>query len=330
MKNSKVIPFVLFLVLVGFIAILSFRNTDNPIANIIDTSVEGEFLGCYVSKLAKDTYVIKLENVSDGKVSGMLAFNNFEKDSSSGTFEGTYTDGILLGEYVFNSEGMESNRQVIFKNEGDSFIQGFGEVKSEGDKEVFVDLNNITYEPSLNFIKNETCLEYFSDSYNSITFYHDPIFHVSRSTLTPTIDWKLNAKQTGVLIARLSIPKAFLPDTNFSNAYLTVGRSSDVNQIKNCLVADKNINEKSAGIVSIDGNDFTKFTFNDAGAGNFSETTSYRGIHDGECYVIEHTIRSTNIDNYSADQGIKEFDKTIVQKELENIIKSMVLLVNGD
>ena len=80
----------------------------------------------------------------------------------------------------------------------------------------------------------------------------------------------------------------------------------------------------------IDDHPFSKFTLNDAGAGNLYETTSYRGLFDGDCYAIEYTIHSTNIGNYSPDQGVKEFDKVKVQEELEKILDSFKFLISSN
>ena len=74
--------------------------------------------------------------------------------------------------------------------------------------------------------------------------------------------------------------------------------------------------------VSLHGMDYTKLTVSDAGAGNFYDVTSYRMIKDSQCYALEYTIHSTNIGNYSPDQGITEFDKTKIQTILESIVKS--------
>jgi glycosyltransferase involved in cell wall biosynthesis len=142
-------------------------------------------------------------------------------------------------------------------------------------------------------------------------------------------DWRVNTKQKGMQLAHVSIPKVFMPGTNFSNAYMTIGASTDPKEIKSCGTIATN-GEIKAGTVTINGYPFTKFTLGDAGAGNFYETTSYRGLLDGDCYAIEYTIHSTNIGAYSPDQGIKEFDKVKVTNEFESIIASFKFLVNSN
>lgn len=88
--------------------------------------------------------------------------------------------------------------------------------------------------------------------------------------------------------------------------------------------------EKKDGTKVIDGFDFTKFTLNNAGAGNFYDTASYRGIVNGDCYVLEQTIHSTNIGNYPSSQGVKEFNKTLIQDDLDKILNSFDFLIDSN
>ena len=100
-----------------------------------------------------------------------------------------------------------------------------------------------------------------------------------------------------------------------------MGTSADPNAIKNCLVYT-NGNVGTSSEVTINGRKFTKMNFTDAGAGNYYDTTSYRTIYNNQCYAVEYIIHSSNIYNYSPDQGVKEFDKTKITSILERIIQS--------
>lgn len=284
--------------------------------------------GCYVDKLGKDVYTLKIDSAENSKVSGMLAFNNYQKDSSSGAFTGTFSEGILLGNYSFDSEGMHSDRQVIFKKVGDNLIEGFGPVKVVGDKEVFEDTSKVTYDPKSTFVKSPNCMEHFTDSNKTISFDYNSFFAASEGDKAPTTDWRVNSISKGTLLANVYVQRTFLPGTNFGDARLTVGRSNDPTQIKSCTVATSN--DASKGSVTISGYPFSKFHSSDAGAGNLYETTSYRGIVDGDCYVIEYTIHSSNIGNYSPDQGIKAFNKSEIENELQKIITSFKFLISSN
>ncbi len=287
-------------------------------------------VGCYVAKFDKDLYTLEINKEEGSKVSGMLAYNNYQKDSSSGTFEGTYDGNILLGNYSFDSEGMHSDRQLIFKRLPDGgFNEGFGPVKVVGNKETLEDLSKVTYDRQFTFTSRPDCIEHFTDKNNVFSFDYHPFFAVSEGGTTPTLDWRVNAGQKGELLASVFANRTFLPKTNFSDAKFTVGRSTDANAIKNCLV-ENNVNFLDKKSTTIDGRPFTRLSFTDAGAGNFYTTTSYRGVVDGDCYAIEYTVHSTNIGNYSPDQGIKEFDKSKIENEMEKIVKSFKFLINSN
>jgi hypothetical protein len=327
-KNIIIALIVLALIVWGF---SYFRNDeDTVITPAVSTS---SVPGCYVSKLNKDVYTLKIDSVQGENATGTLKYNNFEKDSSSGTFSGTFKGNILLGIYSFDSEGMHSERQVIFKKDGENFIQGFGPVTVVNNVETFSDLGNITYNPDLNnFAKSPTCDDSitYTEAAGNFSFTYDSDFVAMNGDKKPTKDWTINSVNTGVVLATLTIPKSYMPNTNFSEAKLTIGRSSDAVAIKNCAAIPANSAGKDAGNATIAGYPFKKMTFSDAGAGNFYDTTSYRGILDGDCYVIEYTIHSTNIQNYPAEQGIKEFDKTKIEAEMEKIISSLHFQLASD
>jgi hypothetical protein len=114
-------------------------------------------------------------------------------------------------------------------------------------------------------------------------------------------------------------PKSIMPGTNFAEAKMTVGTSG-----QSCTA------EGSGEGTKVSGYPFKKYKMNGAGAGNFYETTSYRGIFDGDCYVLEYTIHSTNIGNYPPESGINEFDKAKIENELESVVRSFQFLINSD
>src|SRR3989339_844990 len=123
MKNTA--KAIIGIFIVAFLGVyVYYINMEKPKdASLPEVVTTDSVLGCYVARLSKDVYVLKINSENSDSVSGVLAFNNYEKDSSSGTFTGTYKDGILLGDYFFNSEGMDSEMQVVFKKEGDTLVR---------------------------------------------------------------------------------------------------------------------------------------------------------------------------------------------------------------
>lgn len=124
---------------------------------VVEETAQESIAGCYVAHLAKDVYTLDIQSEKNGEVSGRLAFNNFEKDSSAGTFTGTYSKGVLSGYYSFTSEGMNSSSQVMFKKVSDGFVRGFGPMTAEGDTAVFENPEGISYDSTYTFVKSDDC-----------------------------------------------------------------------------------------------------------------------------------------------------------------------------
>lgn len=137
--------------------IIAKEGVSMPAPIFVEDTDKESIAGCYVAHLAKDVYTLNIQSEKDGEVSGMLAFNNYEKDSSSGTFTGTYSKGILSGYYYFTSEGMNSVSQVMFKKVAGGFIRGFGSMTAEGDTAVFENPESVTYDSSYTFLKSDDC-----------------------------------------------------------------------------------------------------------------------------------------------------------------------------
>lgn len=329
-NNSKIIMFIIVIAVLGAF-VYYLNNTKAPVTEENPSvAKEDSLVGCYVAHLSKDVYTLNIQSSNNTEVIGALAYNNYQKDSSSGSFKGTFQNDILLGKYSFDSEGSHSERQVIFKKIGDNFIQGFGPAKLVDGEETFDPISSVVYDSNSTFKKSNDCLEKFVDSNNILSFEHNPFFQHIEGINYLSTDWKLEAKEKGVLLASVIIPRTYMPNTNFSDARLTIGRSTTASAIKSCTIVSTTNGEVKDGTGTISGYPFDKFNFNDAGAGNFYETTSYRGIVDGDCYVVEYTIHSTNIGNYSPDQNIKEFNKSVIQSNLEKIIQSLRFNINSD
>lgn len=153
---NNTLKIILALLVIG--VIVFFATKKSPVAVVPpgpDTNV-AVITGCYVSHLGNDVYSLNIVSQQGESVSGTLVFKNFQKDSSAGTFIGTYKDGILLGNYSFRSEGMDSVMQVIFKRQGADFVRGYGPVDATGT--VFTEISAIAYDQSQVFkVTTDAC-----------------------------------------------------------------------------------------------------------------------------------------------------------------------------
>ena len=149
MKNPFKITVAILVVLIIGASVFYLKEMSTPIVEQPPISVEKSVVGCYEAKLGKDLYSLAILSQAGEAFEGTLRFKNYQKDSSSGPYKGTYIDGILFGEYSFQSEGMDSVIQVLFKKSADGFIRGYGKMNAAGDR--FANLNGITYNSSAVF-----------------------------------------------------------------------------------------------------------------------------------------------------------------------------------
>lgn len=156
MKNNLKIIVVLLLIIIIGIFLYYYKTKPALINNVTPIVTQDSIKGCYIARLAKDVYTLTILSQSGESFEGKLSFKNFEKDSSSGTYKGTYKNGILLGDYSFNSEGMDSVIEVIFKKLENGFVRGYGDMMEEGTR--FADLNKITYDASYVFETSIECI----------------------------------------------------------------------------------------------------------------------------------------------------------------------------
>lgn len=92
--------------------------------------------GCYQMIIGRDTAYIEV-NVSGDSAKGILVFNPLEKDKNTGTYSGVIKDDTLDIWYNFLSEGRESYRQIRMVATTEGLIQGYGDMRMEGDSVFF-------------------------------------------------------------------------------------------------------------------------------------------------------------------------------------------------
>lgn len=101
---------------------------------------------CY--SVNKNGNLISMElNYSKDGASGTLNYALKEKDVNAGTFVGQVKDSILIAEYTFQSEGVESKRQIAYKLKGNRIVEGYGEMNNEGTQ--FKDVSKLNFDSKM-------------------------------------------------------------------------------------------------------------------------------------------------------------------------------------
>jgi hypothetical protein len=164
----------------------------------------------------------------------------------------------------------------------------------------------------------------YVDPANRFRFEHPSELAVVTGSAEPTSGWRAETTTNGLLLAQSEIRKEAQQNTNFAGAKFTVGMSTDPTAVRDC-VRDAPGDQARSATLTLHGRTFTQLAFSDAGAGNFYDTTSYRHVDKGECWVVEYTMHSTNLGNYPPDRGVKAFDRVKVAAELEAMARSFEL-----
>ncbi len=214
MKSGTIVIVIIVLLFIGFFA----WKARHPIVSIpIDTET-ASIKGCYIATSGNDTYTLSISTQTDTGITGTLSFNNFQKDSSSGSIVGTYRNGILLADYSFRSEGMDSVMQVIFKKIGEDFLRGYGHINTDGT--TFTDISTVTYDPAspLSLFKKSSCPE-----------------PISSRVLFPSGGEHLVAGKTYTLLwsGGTDPVQVFLIDTALKSAGVSVSISDRIYNLKN-------------------------------------------------------------------------------------------------
>jgi hypothetical protein len=85
-------------------------------------------------------------HVDGTTVTGTLAYSISQKDKNTGTIEGELRDNLIIAEYTFQSEGVTSKRQVVFKNTEEGWKEGYGEMRSVDGIPVQVNIDSLNFD----------------------------------------------------------------------------------------------------------------------------------------------------------------------------------------
>ncbi len=138
---DKIITLALF---IGFLSACNNIKKDEQDSSM-KTNLVTEPKSCYSFNNGKDSIRMSIE-IDNNKAKGDLRFNYYEKDSNTGTFIGSLNGDTLWANYTFISEGIESNREVVFLKKGDMWIQGYGEIMEKNKAVAFVNHDDIRFD----------------------------------------------------------------------------------------------------------------------------------------------------------------------------------------
>lgn len=130
-------------------------KTDTPGTVVDDSHISTTPLpldGCYKLISGKDTASMRI-NVIDSFVTGDLRYHWEAKDNNDGSIKGVIRNGLIIADYTFRSEGSLSVRQVAFKLEGTSLVEGYGDLNTTSDTFRFKNIGDLKFQNDRPFIK---------------------------------------------------------------------------------------------------------------------------------------------------------------------------------
>ncbi len=74
---------------------------------------------CYHASVGDSSSLLQIKDPSADQLTGELIFQNYEKDSSYGVFTGKIAADQLTIDFTFQSEGIESQRQIVLTKSAD-------------------------------------------------------------------------------------------------------------------------------------------------------------------------------------------------------------------
>jgi len=135
---------IIFLILASLSASCNSQKNDaDKTASQQVSTKEASPINCYSYATATDTIILKVIHVGSS-ITGTLVYSLKEKDKNKGTIQGNMRGDLLVADYTFMSEGIQSTRQVAFKKEGNSFVEGYGDFKN---------LNSLNFNTSMKLIE---------------------------------------------------------------------------------------------------------------------------------------------------------------------------------
>lgn len=146
MNMLRNIPIAVFALLLSQSCDTPETQTEKSISSDTPEHVrEEKEVVCYSYEGAKDT--IHLWMTQEGEVlRGELEYDLFEKDRNQGSISGKRINDLIIADYTFSSEGMESVREVAFKITDAGLVEGYGEVEERGNKMSFKDPKNLRFD----------------------------------------------------------------------------------------------------------------------------------------------------------------------------------------
>lgn len=146
--------YILLLSAAGFLAACNNQPTKTDQPTEISAAAPVNETTCYAGNSGRDSIDMLVKTDGD-KITGDLNYRFFEKDQNHGTINGMIKGDTLIADYMFQSEGQQSVRQVAFLKKGDDLVEGYGDMEERDGKMVFKNTGGLDFSNSISLKKTE-------------------------------------------------------------------------------------------------------------------------------------------------------------------------------
>lgn len=146
---------ILISLIISSFFIVSCKNNSKTAENSTTQTGKDQSLGaCYQYANPDDTIMLKLIYIGDA-ITGTLVYILKEKDKNGGVISGRMKGDLMVANYTFMSEGVQSERQVVLKKQDNTFIEGYGDVETVDGKTVFKNLDSLKFNEDFKLVEVE-------------------------------------------------------------------------------------------------------------------------------------------------------------------------------
>lgn len=157
----------------------------------------------------------------------------------------------------------------------------------------------------------------YNNTIYRVAFSYPNTMSVASEESIKSFGWN-SQESAGSRIVAVVLPRSYASSTNFSDATVAVGINPALKSKLQCEKYTEGSSSRS--VVTMGGATWHKESMSDAGAGNYYDSVIYKTLRPEGCIALETIVHSTNIDNYSPDQGITQFNR----HDIDNVINSVV------
>lgn len=108
--------------------------------------------GCYTQIFKRDTVTMQID-ITGNNATGPLTYKLYEKDMNDGSVKAVLSDSVIMGWYLFRSEGVMSVRQVAWRVKPGQLLPATGDVMQRNDSTVFSNPDKLRFDDKNPFVK---------------------------------------------------------------------------------------------------------------------------------------------------------------------------------